>query len=114
MNLQTRLKNKLRTVLRIRTERVLPPPGPQPKIGSSIVRDRLRIRLKYPVTSEQWEWFTAHGWRTVDMRTNRREYASVSDKVLVKLLHMNGVERDVLHLRLVNKGSQENKANNVE
>jgi len=99
------LKNTIRNVLNIRKERSIAPAGPMPQIGSSVVRERLRIRLKYPITKEQWEWFTAHGWRTVDMRTERREYTSVPDKILVKLLEKQGAERDALHLRLIKKTS---------
>jgi len=99
------LKNTIRNVLNIRKERALTPAGPKPQIGSSIVRERLRIRLKYHITSEQWEWFSDHGWRTVDMRTNRREYTSVPDKVLVKLLDIEGEAREALHARLFRKSA---------
>ncbi len=99
------LKNTIRNVLKIRKERAIAPPGPMPKIGSSVVRNRLRIRLKYPITDEQWGWFTAQGWRTVDMRSERREYTSVPDKIVVKLLERQGAERDALHTRLINKTS---------
>jgi hypothetical protein len=99
------LKNTIRNVLNIRKERQLPPPDLKPQIGSSIVRERLRIRLKYHITAEQWDWFTDHGWRVVDMRTNRREYTSVPDKVLVKLLDLEGEAREELHQRLFRKSS---------
>lgn len=95
------LKNSLRTLLKIRVLREPLPPGPKPPVGSNIVRDRLRIRLKYPIASEQWEWFTMHGWRTVDMRTNRRRYTCVPDKVLLRLLNAGELERDALHHRLI-------------
>ena len=95
------LKNAIRNVLNIRKERELPPAGPMPTIGSSIVRDRLRIRLKYPINAEQWEFFTKRGWRTADMRKDRRRYMSVPDKILVKLLDRSGVERESLHNRLI-------------
>ncbi|HXA46860.1 MAG TPA: hypothetical protein VNW52_04465, partial [Burkholderiaceae bacterium] len=81
------IKNTIRTLLGIRVERETLPPGPKPQIGSNIVRDRLRIRLKYPVSDEQWEWFTQKGWRTIEMRTNRRRYVNVPDKILLKMLH---------------------------
>lgn len=99
------IKNTIRNVLNIRKERSLPPPGQKPQIGSSIVRERLKIRLKYHISAEQWDWFTEHGWRTIDMRTNRREYTSVPDKVLVKLLDLEGDPRDVLHQRLFRKST---------
>ena len=96
-----KLKDTLRTLMRVRVERELPPPGAKPPIGSSIVRDRLRIRLKHPINSEQWEWFVLQGWRTIDMRTNRRHYTCVPEKILGKLLEAGAPERDVLHRELI-------------
>ena len=97
------LKNTLRTLFRIRVERKPLPVGAKPPIGSNIVRDKLRIRLRYPISNEQWEWFSEQGWRTIDMRTNRRHYICVRDKALIKLLSASGLERDVLHHRLINE-----------
>jgi len=57
--------------------------------------------LKYPVSDEQWEWFTQKGWRTIEMRTNRRRYVNVPDKILLKMLHASDLEREVLHRRLM-------------
>ena len=96
-----KLKDTLRTLLRIRTPRTLLPPSQMPVVGSNIVRGRLRIRLKYPVSDEQWAWFTSHGWRTIDMRLERRRYICVSDNVLIKLLKADNVKRDELHATLV-------------
>lgn len=95
------LTNVIRNVFNIRKERSVPAAGPMPPIGSNIVRERLRIRLKYPITLEQWEFFSRNGWRTVDMRKDRRRYMSVPDKILVKLLDRSGAERDDLHSRLI-------------
>lgn len=95
------VKNTLRTLLGIRVERAPLPPGPKPQVGSNIVRDKLRIRLKYPVSDEQWTWFTEKGWRTVDMRTNRRRYTCVPDKVLLKFLNAGELDREILHRRLI-------------
>jgi hypothetical protein len=96
-----KLKNTLRTLLGIRVERAPLPPGPKPQIGSNIVREKLRIRLKYPVSDEQWEWFTEKGWRTIEMRTNRRRYVNVPDKLLLKFLNADIAERELLHRRLL-------------
>ena len=106
----TNFKNSLRTMLKIRADRELPPAGARPQVGSNIVLDRLRIRLKYPITDEQWKWFTDRGWRTVDMRTDRRRYTCVPDKGVVKLLAAEGLEREVLHKKLLGLVSDEARA----
>jgi len=99
------IKNKIRTVLKIRKERAVPPAGPMPQIGSSIVCNRLRIRLKYPINREIWEWFSKHGWRAVDMRTERREYTLLPDRALEKLINLDVEQRDILHTQIMQKYS---------
>ena len=93
--------NKFRNVLNIRTTRKLPPKGPKPQVGSNIVFEKLRIRLKHPITDEQWQWFTKLGWRAINMRANRRSYICVPDKILIELIEADKVQRDVLHQQLV-------------
>jgi hypothetical protein len=104
------LRNSIRTFFKIRAQRELPPPGEKPPVGSNIVFERVRIRLKYPITDEQWKWFTDHGWRTVDMRTDRRRYSLVPDKGLVRLLAAEGLQREVMHKKLLNLMSDEARA----
>jgi hypothetical protein len=96
-----KIKNTFRTLFNIRVERALPPPGPQPTVGSSVVRGSLRIRLKVPIDSEQWEWFSKLGWRTTDMRTDRRHYVCLQDKTLFKLLNADKEKRERLHAHLL-------------
>ncbi|MBV8634559.1 MAG: hypothetical protein JO002_08730 [Burkholderiaceae bacterium] len=101
------LKNAFRNLLKIRQERALPPAGPKPPVGSNIVLDRMRIRLKYPISDEQWNWLTAHGWRTVDMRSERRRYAVVPDKGVTRLLQAEGLGREVIHSKMIHLFSEE-------
>lgn len=97
-----KIKDLLRTLFGIRKSRQLPPLGAQPPIGSNIVREKLRVRLKYPVTPEQWNWLLRMGWRTIDMRDNRRRYTNVPDKFLMKFIKSSIAEREVLHDKLIN------------
>ncbi|HEY8100837.1 MAG TPA: hypothetical protein VIF82_08775 [Burkholderiaceae bacterium] len=101
MRLISKLRDKLRNLAGIRRERQLPPPGEKPSIGSNIVREKLRIRLKYPITDALWKFLIAQGWRAIDMRYNKRRYTIVPDKVLLKLIKADDLERHVLHARLV-------------
>jgi hypothetical protein len=82
--------DSLRTMMGIRRARQLLPAGPLPPIGSNIVNGTLRIRLKYPVTPEQWRWLTTLGWRTIDMRYNRRRYHLVDDKSVRAMIMAEG------------------------
>ena len=96
-----RLLDTLRTLVGIRSERQLLPVSEKPFIGSNIVRDKLRMRLKYPINDELWKWLSEMGWRAIDMRGNRRHYTVVPDKILVKLIKANTLERHILHNRLL-------------
>jgi hypothetical protein len=104
------LKNTLRTLLKIRKDRTLPPAGPKPPVGSNIVLDRMRIRLKHPISDDQWSWLIEHGWRTVDMRTDRRRYALVPEKGVMRLLNAEGMEREVIHRKMIHLFSEEARA----
>ncbi len=104
------IKNAFRNLLKIRKDRALPPSGPKPPVGSNIVLDRMRIRLKHPISDEQWSWLTEHGWRTVDMRSERRRYAMVPEKGVVRLLKADGLEREVIHRKMIHLFSEEARA----
>ena len=93
----------IRTLMRIRRARQLLPAGPQPAMGSNIVNGRKRMRLKYAVTAEQWHWLTQMGWRTVDMRQNRRHYDLVDDRQVFLLLSAETSEaRNEIHAAILN------------
>ena len=83
------LIHKLRSLLGIRTERQIPPLGHKPQVGSILVRNRLKVRLRSPLQDEQWEWLGQMGWRRVDMRANRRHYEALPDQTMRKLLDKN-------------------------
>ncbi|MGZ3158889.1 MAG: hypothetical protein ACXU7H_07385 [Burkholderiaceae bacterium] len=100
MRLIRTLRDKLRNLAGIRRERQLPPPGEKPPIGSNIVREKFRMRLKYPISDDLWKFLIAKDWRAIDMRHNKRRYTIVPDKVLLKLIKANEIERHVLHARL--------------
>ncbi len=97
----------IRTLMRIRRPRQLLPPGPQPAMGSNIVNGRKRMRLKYAVTGEQWQWLSQRGWRTVDMRQNRRRYDLVEDHRVLQLLSAESLEaRAEIHLAIMSERAE--------
>lgn len=95
------IKNSLRNIFRVRSPRELPPPGPKPAFGSTIVLNRLKMQLIVPIDYEQWDWLTEKGWRTLDMRQNRRRYYRVQRKAVTRLLHANAEDRETLHQQIV-------------
>ncbi|WP_344765836.1 hypothetical protein [Actimicrobium antarcticum] len=97
------LFNLMRTVLGIRKARRVPPVSAKPQIGSSLVCNDFRVRLKYPLGDEQWEWLSIMGWRHVNMRSNRRRYQSLSDAVFRKLLDKDA--RDEAHQTIMQQAA---------
>ncbi|MFZ6641277.1 hypothetical protein ACO0LL_16120 [Undibacterium sp. TC4M20W] len=95
------IKNGFRTIFRVRHDRELPPAGPKPAFGSTVVYKRLKMQLIVPIDYEQWEWLTEKGWRTLDMRSNRRRYFKVPRKAVTRLLHANETDREVLLLQII-------------
>ena len=93
------LIHKLRTFLGIRQERQMLPSGKKPQAGSTLVRNRLKLRLKAPLEDLQWDWLSEMGWRRVDMRLNRRCYEALPDRTLRKLL--DKTQRDLAHQKIL-------------
>ncbi len=98
----TIIKNEIRSLLKIRQERVIPPPSGMPQFGSTIVWDKLKIQLRMTIDGEQWDWLTLKGWRVQDMRKNRRNYFKVPSKAVERLLLASQEEREDVYQRIVN------------
>ena len=93
------LLHKLRALLGIRRERQTPPMGPKPQVGSILIRNHLKLRLRVALEDEQWDWLGEKGWRKVDLRANRRHYEALPDKTLRKLIDKN--HRDAAHQKIL-------------
>ncbi|HEY8095440.1 MAG TPA: hypothetical protein VIE65_05020 [Methylobacter sp.] len=96
-----KFKDVFRTLFGIRKPRQALPLSGMPPVGSNIVLDQFRIRLKYPINTELWDWFLKSGWRVTDMRKDRRHYTIVSDKILMRLMHADVQKRNAIHQRLM-------------
>jgi hypothetical protein len=89
----------LRKLFGIRRRRHLPPAGPKPPPGSNLARNGLHLRLKTPIDDEQWDWLCMMGWRRVDMRSDRRNYETLSSKAGRALL--DKARREATHASIV-------------
>jgi hypothetical protein len=104
MRLFGKLIDKVRTLAGVRKVRQIPTGMDKPPLGTSIVRDKLRIRLKYPIDDEFWQWLASNGWRAMQQRNNRRRYFVVAEKTLVKLMKADLDLRNQLHDKMINAG----------
>jgi hypothetical protein len=71
------LRDKLRTLLNIRKERLTLRRGPKPSVGARITSDDVRMTVQAGMTHELWNWLQAQGWREVMFKGDRRRYRDV-------------------------------------
>lgn len=100
MRFLRRLIDKARTLAGVRKVRQIPAMGDKPPVGSSVVRERLRMRLKYPIDDAFWQWLSAKGWRAMQVRNNRRRYVVVAEKTLIKMMRADLDIREQMHERI--------------
>jgi hypothetical protein len=85
---------------RVRVRRQVEPAHGKPSLGSSIVKDRFRIRLKHPVDDELWQWLSKLGWRAMPVYNNRRRYTVISERAFDKLVRADVEIRPMIHALL--------------
>ncbi len=65
-----------------------------PKIGASIVRDGVKIKLAQSCDDEVWEWLVLCGWRVCSVRNDRRHYVQLPMDAITRLKAASVSERD--------------------
>ncbi len=104
MRLFGRLIDRVRTLAGVRKVRQIPSAVDKPPIGTSVVRENLRLRLKYPIDDDFWQWLSSNGWRAMQQRNNRRRYIVVAEKTLIKLMKADLDLRNQIHDKMINAG----------
>jgi len=104
MRLFSKLVDRVRTLAGVRKVRQIPTGMDKPPLGTSVVRANLRIRLKYPIDDDFWQWLSSNGWRARQQRNSRRRYIVVAEKTLVKLMKADLDLRNQIHDKMVNAG----------
>lgn len=100
MRILQKLIDRLRTLARVRVRRQVDPIHSKPSLGSSIVKDRFRIRLKHPIDDELWAWLSKLGWRSMPVHNNRRRYTVVSERAFDKLVRADVSMRPMIYALL--------------
>ena len=80
-----RVFDSVRTMLGMRRQREMPPPGPKPRLGARIVKDDVRITVQAGLTDATWHWLVVHGWREDTFHNNRRRYREVPPSLVAQL-----------------------------
>lgn len=92
------VRDRLRTMLKIRKRRSVPRRGPKPGIGAKIFKDDVRMTVQAGMSHELWRWLQEQGWREVSFRPDRRRYRDVPAAWVTRLIDCAPEERaPVLH-----------------
>jgi hypothetical protein len=90
------MKDFLRTLFRIRTQRRSYPITTAPKVGSEIICRGIKMTVSRPIAPELWDWLLLSGWRAVPVRDDRRAAVSLPEDTLRRLEAANAAEREVM------------------
>src|SRR5512134_22018 len=80
------VRDRLRTLLKIRKPRKSQRRGPKPSIGARIYCDDVRMTVHAGMTMELWGWLQSKGWREVLFKVDRRKYSDISTDMAKELI----------------------------
>lgn len=100
------LRDKLRSLLKIRVERRTPPFGPKPRLGRSIVRGRHRMVVSTQVTDDLWYYLSLLGWREVPVSRDRRRYVDLPTASIALLMRSPVAQREVRYRELLDQAAR--------
>jgi hypothetical protein len=112
------VRDRLRTMLKIRKPRSLPRKGPKPGVGAKIFKDDVRMTVQAGMSHELWRWLQEQGWREVLFRPDRRRYRDVPTAWVTRLIDSAPEERatvlDAAIARAVYRAGQRSGASDGE
>jgi hypothetical protein len=101
------VRDRVRTLLRIRVERGLPAASAKPGIGSRICCEDVRMTVQAGMSDGLWRWLVKQGWREITFRPDRRSYREVPTAYVTRLIDANPDERErVLAAAIVNASAR--------
>ncbi len=93
MNLVDPVRDRVRTLLRIRVSRDLPPIGTRPALGARLTCDDVRMSVQAGMSESLWRWLASNGWREVTFRPDRRRYRDIPAALVTQLIDAAPEER---------------------
>ena len=99
------LRDKLRSIFRVRTRRRLAAVGPRPSVGDHIAKEGVRVRVSDEMDEELWQWLILKGWRKIFLSADRRRYLVADDALFDELILAGNEERDSIEDRMIEPAS---------
>jgi hypothetical protein len=88
------VRDRVRTLLKIRVERGLRSAGLKPGIGARICCEDLRMTVQAGMSDALWNWLAKQGWREITFRPDRRRYRDVPTAYVTRLIDSYSEERE--------------------
>ena len=103
MNLVGPVRDRVRTLLKIRRPRNPAPAGGKPAVGARLFRDDVRMSVQAGMTDSLWRWLVEEGWREVTFRPDRRRYRDIQSAYVTRLIDSSSDERErILNAAIAN------------
>jgi hypothetical protein len=93
VNLVGPVRDRVRTLLRIRVNRDLPGVGSRPGIGARVFRGDLRMTVQAGMSDGLWRWLVGEGWREITFRPDRRRYRDIPSTYVTQLIDCSSDQR---------------------
>ena len=104
------IKDKLRTLLKIRVKRETPAMGSKPRMGGKITLGGLRMYVTSTPPDELWYFFSLQGWREASHPRDRRKYIDLPRASFDLLARCTSSEREVRYRQLVTSAARSRPA----
>jgi hypothetical protein len=88
------VRDRVRTLLRIRVERGLTSVGAKPAVGARISCDGVRMTVQAGMSDGLWRWLVRQGWREITFKPDRRHYRDIPTAYATRLIDSNPEERE--------------------
>jgi hypothetical protein len=88
------VRDRVRTLLRIRVSRGLPSVGTKPALGARLFRDDVRMTVQAGMSDALWRWLVKEGWREITFRPDRRRYRDIPAAYVTRLIDVGAEERE--------------------
>lgn len=93
MDLVGPVRDRVRTLLRIRTPRGTVPAGSKPGLGARLYCGDVRMSMQAGMTDSLWRWLVSEGWREVTFRPDRRRYRDIQSAYVTRLIDASSDDR---------------------
>lgn len=88
------VRDRVRTLLKIRVQRGMSCSGSRPALGARVCRDDVRMTIQAGMSDGLWRWLLSQGWREVTFRPDRRRYRDIPAAYVTRLIDAAADERE--------------------